>query len=55
MVPDQPMKWQENKLTQPTAKPQPKQAITGDCDVPPEPDDELYIVAFSNNPFFKQQ
>ena len=41
MMPDQPMEWQENKLTQPTAKPQPKQAITGDCDVPPEPDDEL--------------
>ena len=49
IVPDQPMEWQESKLAQPTAKSQPKQAITGDYDVPPEPDDEL--VAFSNNPF----
>ena len=46
MVPDQPMQWQESKLAQPTTK---SQAITGDYDVPPEPDDEL--VAFSNNPF----
>ena len=46
MVPDQPMEWQESKLAQPTTK---SQAITGDYDVPPEPDDEL--VAFSNNPF----
>lgn len=49
MVPYQPMEWQESKLAKPTAKSQPKQAITGDYDVPPELDDEL--VAFSNNPF----
>ena len=49
MVPDQSMEWQDSKLAQPTAKSQPNEAITGDYDVPPEPDDEL--IAFSNNPF----
>ena len=36
MVPDEHMEWQESKLA---AKPQSKQAITGDYAVPPEPDE----------------
>ena len=49
MVDDQPIEWQDSKLTQPTAKSPPKETITGDYDVPPELDDEL--INFSNNPF----
>ena len=42
-----PMEWMESKLVQPMTKSE--TMVTGDYDVPPQPDDEL--VAFSNNPF----
>ena len=44
MVPDQPIEWQDSKLVQSTEE---KKVVTGDYDIPPEPND---LVAFSSNP-----
>lgn len=48
MLPEQGMKWQENKLVQSVEKSETKMAVTGDYDVPPELDE---LAAFSTNPF----